>query len=128
MNNDNKSNNLEKCLRDYFDYHCSILLPALDELENKIEDNKLKLHQAIGFNMILSHALDYFLAIQNSRFEDQIYRKSLMKHLDNGYSIEGGKFTNGKFQLIDAVNNSIKHINLDNNRYKKIIKEYFCCC
>lgn len=114
---------LEECLNDYFDYHHLILLPSLRDLEGKVSDNELRLHQAIGFNMILAHAIDYLFAIENARGSKNS-RKDLMKQLDEGYAVEGGKFRNGKFQLIDAVNNSIKHIHLDNNRYKKIIKEY----
>jgi hypothetical protein len=53
-----------------------------------------------------------------------VYRGSIIQKLDHGYKVEGGKFTNNKFQLIDAVNNSMKHINLDPGRYKKLIKEY----
>ena len=114
---------LEDCLVDYFDYHHLILLPSLRELEGKVTDDKLRLHQAIGFNMLIAHALDYLLAIEKSRGSEN-NRKSLMKQLDEGYAVDGGKFRNGKFQLIDAVNNSIKHIHLDKNRYKRIVNEY----
>jgi len=114
---------LEECLIDYFDYHHLILLPSLRELKDKVTDNKLRLHQAIGFNMVIAHALDYLLAIEKARGSEKS-RESLMEQLDKGYAADGGKFQNGKFQLINAVNNSIKHIHLDKCRYKKIINEY----
>ncbi|MBN7280189.1 hypothetical protein GU254_15770 [Vibrio cholerae] len=118
------SDKLEQCLKDYYDYHHSILLPTLYEIDEKVSSNALKLHQAIGFNMVIAHALDYMLAIQKERTDDQVSRKSIMQKLDIGYHIEGGRFTNSKFQLIDAVNNSMKHITLDPDRYKKLIDEY----
>ena len=114
---------INECLNYYFDYHHSILLPSLKDLYCKVTDNELRLHQAIGFNMILAHALDYLLAIEKARGLEK-NKKDLMKQLDEGYAVEGGKFRNGKFLLIDAVNNSIKHIHLNNSRYKKIINEY----
>lgn len=113
------SDKLEQCLLDYYDYHHSILLPTLYEIDEKVSSNTLKLHQAIGFNMVIAHALDYMLAIQKERTDEQVSRKSIMQKLDIGYHIEGGRFTNNKFQLIDAVNNSMKHITLAPNRYKK---------
>lgn len=119
-----KSNKLEQCLQDYYDYHHFILLPTLYEVDEKVSNNSLKLHQAIGFNMVIAHALDYMLAIQKERSDEEVNRKSIMQRLDNGYHIEGGKFTNNKFQLIDAVNNSMKHIRLAPQRYKKLIDEY----
>ncbi|EMK3512074.1 hypothetical protein V8094_004610 [Vibrio parahaemolyticus] len=118
------SDKLEQCLLDYYDYHHSILLPTLYEIDEKVSSNTLKLHQAIGFNMVIAHALDYMLAIQKERTDEQVSRKSIMQKLDIGYHIEGGRFTNNKFQLIDAVNNSMKHITLAPNRYKKLIDEY----
>jgi len=122
-NMNTKINNIETCLNDYFDYHHSILLPTFRELENKISNNVLRLHNAIGFNMIIAHALDYLLAIEMVRGSNSS-RKKLMIKLDEGYSNNGGYFSNGKFQLVDAVNNSIKHINLDGKRYSRLIKKY----
>lgn len=118
---------LEQCLNNYHQYHHSILSPTLSEIDKKVSDNDLKLHQAIGFNMIIAHALDYLLAIENARHTEDSEKKSrndIMQKLDAVYSVNGGKFTNNKFQLIDAVNNSIKHINLDPKRYSKMISEY----
>lgn len=113
----------KQCLLDYTQYHHSILLPALDDLEERVEERNLRLHQAIGLNMVISHALDYLLAIECAR-GNKIGRKKLMEKMDKYFSIAGGKFVNGKFQLIDAVNNSVKHINLDANRYEKLVTEY----
>ncbi|MBB1273490.1 hypothetical protein [Psychromonas sp. SR45-3] len=118
------SGKLEQCLNDYYEYHHSILLPTLRDISNKVEENTLKLHQAIGFNMVIAHALDYMLAIENARSDEPVSRKSIMQKLDHSYKVEGGKFINNKFQLIDAVNNSMKHINLHPGRYKKLIEEY----
>lgn len=118
------SDKLEQCLQDYFDYHHLILLPTLDEIDRKVSSNNLSLHQAIGFNMVIAHALDYMLAIQKERSDKDVSRKSLMQIIDKANYIYGGKFTNDKFQLIDAVNNSMKHITLEPKRYKEIIDEY----
>ncbi|HEI6789165.1 TPA: hypothetical protein SK266_000628 [Yersinia enterocolitica] len=127
MSTEIMSEKLEQRLNDYHLYHHSILLPALNEIEEKVSENTFRLHQAIGFNMIIAHALDYILAIEHVRHDKKISRLEIMQRLDSAYRIEGGKFTNGKFRLIDAVNNSIKHINLDPEKfknYRELIDEY----
>lgn len=47
--------------------------------------------------MVIAHALDYLLAIENARSSQQITRKQIMQKLDSTNSVEGGKFINNKF-------------------------------
>ena len=123
MNNEVLSANLEKSLEDYSFYHHNILVPALDAVQSKVSSDTLKLHEAIGYNMQVAQSIDYLLAIEKARGTD-VTRKGLIMLLDDYYGTSGGIFSNGKFQLVDAANNAIKHVNLDPKRYKQVVSEY----
>ncbi|NUZ09013.1 hypothetical protein, partial [Piscinibacter koreensis] len=51
-------------------------------------------------------------------------RTELLKKFDEIFAIEGARFQNKKFELIDAVNNSLKHIQLDRKRYPELVRLY----
>jgi hypothetical protein len=80
------------------------------------------LHHVYSFNAILAHAIDYMLFIANKM--KSATRGSLIKEFDERYAVDGCQHINNKFTLLDAVNNSFKHVELDKKRYKKLIEKY----
>jgi hypothetical protein len=104
-------------------YINDVLKPASNDFFNLLDDNKLQLHQAFSFNSILAHAIDYMVFIATKQNEG-ITRSHFLKNFDDIYSVAGCKHINNKFSLLDAVNNSFKHVELELKRYKKLIDEY----
>lgn len=100
-----------------------ILEPAMDRLKNSINAGSLELHQVFGANLFLAHAVDYLLAIRKADGfkEDRI---ELVRQFDETYSVDGARFSNRKFELIDAINNALKHIRLNPKRYRHLEQKY----
>ena len=107
----------------YLQYFTEIFTPATSEFLKTLDTENVKLHQVFGANLFVAHALDYILAIRKA---DGIAesRKELVKKFDAQFSIDGGRFRNKKFTLIDAVNNALKHIQVSTTRYPGLFKEY----
>jgi hypothetical protein len=103
-------------------YINDVLIPASDEFFYKLSDNKVKLHHAFSFNAILAHAIDYMVFISNKMKSST--RSSFIKEFDKLYAVDGCEHINNKFALLDAVNNSFKHVELNKERYKNLIKTY----
>ncbi|MCD6725513.1 hypothetical protein LT012_19305 [Vibrio cholerae] len=87
-----------------------------------MEKNTVQLHHAYSFNAILAHAIDYIIFIASK--EKNVGRAASVRGFDDKYYVEGTVRINNKFQLLDAVNNSFKHVELDKNRYKYLIETY----
>lgn len=103
-------------------YINDVLIPASGEFFNQLSNNKVKLHHAFSFNAILAHAIDYMVFIAKKMTNAS--RGSFIKDFDERYSVDGCAHINNKFTLLDAVNNSFKHVELDKERYKKLIEMY----
>ena len=99
-----------------------VLIPASDEFFSQLSNNELKLHHVFSFNAILAHAIDYMLFIAKKMTD--VTRTDFIKNFDERYSVDGCEHINNKFVLLDAINNSFKHVELDQKRYKKLIEEY----
>ncbi|WP_072055714.1 hypothetical protein [Aliivibrio fischeri] len=106
----------------FISYLTNVLEPAEREFLSKVEENKVQLHHVFSFNAILAHAIDYMVFIANK--EKKVFRSALVLDFDNKYYVEGSVHINNKFQLLDAVNNSFKHVELDQKRYKELIEIY----
>ncbi len=108
---------------DYFlAYVNDVLSPASEEFFSLVADNKVRLHHAYSFNAILAHAVDYMVFIASKM--RNAGRTRFIKDFDEKYYVEGCVNINNKFRLLDAVNNSFKHVELDTKRYKDLIELY----
>jgi len=108
---------------DYLDFFIHILKPATEELDAKVRANAVTLHQAFGANLIAAHSVDYLLAVRISAGKNDT-RTSLIAAFDEQFSVSGAYLRNRKMELIDAINNGLKHIQLDAKRYKKLGERY----
>lgn len=108
---------------DYRRYVDAILRPAMESFRRKLDSEPVEMHQVFGANLFLAHAVDYIQAI---RVADGICeaRIDLVRRFDEYFSVNGARFKNKKFELIDAINNALKHIRLDASRYKHIARAY----
>ncbi len=107
----------------FINYVDVILKPAFKEFECKLDSNKLNISQVISLNFIVAHAIDYMIAIKKLVGQSKS-RKEHIREFDELYSVEGGLHINKKFMLLDALNNAIKHVELDQNRYNDLLIEY----
>ena len=113
---------VEAC-NNYKNYLTHILNPATSDFLNSIEINSVTLHEAFGVNLFVAHAVDYILAIRKADGANES-RAKFIKEFDQNFGVIGSRFSGRKFELIDAINNSLKHVQLDNNRYKNIVELY----
>lgn len=114
---------LAEACSNYRAYMSLIMGPATAEFLRKVTNNSVSLHEAFGVNLFVAHAVDYIYAIRKA---DQVKegRKAFVKAFDEYFAVNGARFRGRKFELIDAVNNSLKHIKLDEERYKNLIQQY----
>lgn len=114
---------LQQACSDYQQYLDSILRPAMAELEADIDSRQAKLHRVLGANLFIAHAVDYIQAIRKT---DGIKegRGDFVHQFDQVFSVEGTRLSNRKFELIDAINNALKHIRLDPKRYQGLEQHY----
>ncbi|HGM7289817.1 TPA: hypothetical protein ACKQFY_001069 [Serratia marcescens] len=103
-------------------YLNNVLKPASVEFFKLLNDNNLKLHHAFSFNAILAHAIDYMVYIAKKK--TSISRTVFIQNFDEIYSVDGCNHINKKFELLDAINNSFKHVELLKERYKNLIELY----
>lgn len=116
--------NTEKEYADYFlSYIHKVLLPAANEFFELLDKNRICLHHVYSFNAILAHSIDYMVFIAKKHNKD-VKRVNFVREFDKTYFVEGSKHINNKFQLLDAVNNSFKHVELEEKRYIDLIKDY----
>lgn len=114
---------IEKACRDFSQYMQLVVDPAFVALHADLARGSARLHQVFGANLFLAHAIDYVLEI---RIADGIAggRTTLVKTFDELFSVAGARIGNRKFELIDAINNSLKHIELDPVRYDDLRQRY----
>lgn len=112
----------EKDAKFLLSYLEDVLTPASEEFFNLLGRNALKLHHVYSFNAILAHAVDYMMFIAKKKTD--ISRSSFIRSFDERYAVDGCNHINNKFALLDAVNNSFKHVELDRKRYTKLIELY----
>ena len=114
---------LSSACENYRAYLENILTPASAEFLGKVSRNEVDLHDAFGTNLFVAHAVDYIQAIRRAAgLEDG--RAQLVRNFDARFSVAGARFGKRKFELIDAVNNALKHIQLKEDRYKAVISSY----
>jgi hypothetical protein len=99
----------------------------MDRLLADMQRGAVSLHQVFGANVFLAHAVDYVRAIRTVDGIKQT-RIELVQGFDETFSVEGARIGNRKFELIDAINNSLKHISLDSDRYDHLLKKYGQIC
>lgn len=102
-------------------YINNIVQPAGEEFLVLLQNNNLQLHHAYSLNFILAHALDHMVYSPNPNEQK---RCAYLIDFDRKYQVEGSNHLNNKFQLLDVVNNSLKHVVLDIKRYRHIIETY----
>lgn len=90
----------------------TILRPAAEELEARLFGKDMKLHHVFQTNVLAAHMIDYLVAIQKAAGKE-VTRNKLVRDFDQLYAVEGAEYLNRKLQLVDAVNNALKHIDLD---------------
>lgn len=114
---------LNQACEDYRRYLTAILEPAMVHLSAAIDGGPVQLHQVFGANLFLAHAVDYIQAIRKADGINE-RRSDLIRQFDTIFSVTGGRLRNRKFELIDAINNALKHIRIDPVRYSKL-EEYY---
>jgi hypothetical protein len=114
---------VELACSNYRRYVEAIFQPATKNFLRLLEERNLTLHEVYGANLFVAHAVDYILAIRLANGSTE-YRSALVKKFDEVFSVEGARFQNKKFELIDAVNNALKHIQLDEQRYPDLVRLY----
>lgn len=120
---DSLSGELLQACEDYRRYIDAIFRPAMNRLETGINRRQVSLHEVFGANLFAAHAIDYVQAIR--RFDGITEaRGELVRTFDGIFSVSGARFSNCKFELIDAINNALKHIRLDPKRYKELEQRY----
>lgn len=106
----------------FLSYLNDVLIPSSKEFFSLLDSNKLMLHHAFSFNAILAHAIDYMVFIAQKHSD--ISRKIFVSNFDKRYAVDGSIHISNKFSLLDAVNNSFKHVELDKRRYTQLIDIY----
>lgn len=101
-----------------------IFLPASKEFDNKLSRNALALHDAFSMASLIAHTLDQ-IAICSKKLRCLGIRKEQVIKFDELFQVEGARFQNSKFRIVNAVNNAFKHGYLnDRNEYDLLKKEY----
>lgn len=121
MEQSNKESN-EKDTDYLLSYLDNVLIPASEEFFRLLPGNCLKLYHVFSFNAILAHAVDYMVFIAKKK--TSVSRGVFIKCFDVRYSVDGCRYINNKFSLLDAINNSFKHVELDKSRYKHLTELY----
>jgi hypothetical protein len=115
--------NLEQACRDFSQYVQAIVDPAMNHLFAEMQRRPVRLHEVFGANLFMAQAVDYIRAIRTAAGISQS-RTDLVREFDEIYSVGGAQIGNRKFELIDAINNSLKHISLDPDRYSHLFTKY----
>ncbi|MCX6073528.1 MAG: hypothetical protein NTY39_04335 [Campylobacterales bacterium] len=105
-------------------YINDVLIPSSEEFMKLLANNQVMLHHAFSFNAILAHAIDYMVFLAKKM--GAATRIAYIKEFDEKYNVSGAIHISNKFRLLDAINNSFKHVELDKNtsRYKDLIETY----
>jgi len=108
---------------DYWQYLDAILNPAMAELRADTDAKRASLHRVFGANLFVAHAVDYIHAIRKADGIEE-GRSDFVRRFDQLFCVDGTRLSNRKFELIDAINNALKHIRLDPKRYRDIEQHY----
>lgn len=100
-----------------------ILNPATVNFNQRVSNNELELHHVFGTNLFVAHAVDYIQAVRKAAGIKES-RTMLVQAFDERFGVDGGRFRTKKFELIDGINNALKHIQLDDKRYAALIQAY----
>lgn len=73
---------------DYRHFIQHILKPAKDDLEAKVRENTVTLHQVFGGNLIAAHSVDYLLAVRTAAGVTGD-RKDLIISFDEKFAVAG---------------------------------------
>ncbi|HEL2957619.1 TPA: hypothetical protein UL931_000839 [Stenotrophomonas maltophilia] len=111
--------NVRDACDNYLRYRNEILVPLSRDVYAQVESVEIKLYQAFSANYFLAHAVDYIHAIRSSNGVGET-RGALIKGFDRKFDVGGGRLSSIKFQLIDGVNNALKHIELESKRYEAL--------
>lgn len=114
---------LAEACSNYRTYVARILNPVTSEFLRKVDNNSVTLHEAFGVNLFVAHAVDYIHAIRKADGLNE-GRAAFIKAFDQHFEVAGTRFRDRKFELIDAINNSLKHVQLDEKRYKNLVDQY----
>jgi hypothetical protein len=114
---------VELACSNYRRYVKAIFEPATESFLRRLEECSVSLHEVYGANLFVAHAVDYIWAIRRANGATE-HRSALVKKFDEIFTVEGARFQNKKFELIDAVNNALKHIQLDGQRYPELVRIY----
>jgi hypothetical protein len=114
---------IETACSNYRRYVEAIFEPATQSFLRMLEERSVSLHEVYGVNLFVAHAVDYIRAIRLANGATES-RADLVKRFDEAFSVDGARFQNKKFELIDAINNSLKHIQLDEKRYPELVRLY----
>ncbi|MFP5445331.1 MAG: hypothetical protein ACLGIY_17370, partial [Betaproteobacteria bacterium] len=114
---------VKEACEDYMHYIKFILEPAKLEIATTVRKNRVSLHQAFGANLILAHSVDYLKAIRSAAGIKES-RANLIKSFDELFAVDGAHISNRKMELIDAVNNALKHIRIKPDRYVDLGDRY----
>lgn len=114
---------IQQACDDYINYIKFILDPSRKDIQSKIRENKVSLHQVFAANLIVAHSVDYLLAIRVAAGMSN-NRTDFVRSFDEIFSIDGAYLSNKKMELIDAINNALKHIRIDPARYKSLGERY----
>lgn len=117
------NDNLQLACQEYLHYLENILKPAYRDFRGFAEKDEVTLHRAFGANLFVAHAVDHLMAVRLAANIKET-RGSLIKMFDLWFAVGGGRLRNRKMELIDLVNNSLKHVQVDETRYKALIAEY----
>lgn len=114
---------IKEACEDYMHYIKFILDPAKLEIEATVRKNGVSLHQAFGANLILAHSVDYLKAIRRAAGIKES-RADLIRSFDKLFAVDGAYISNRKMELVDAVNNALKHIRIKPDRYVDLGDRY----
>jgi len=115
--------NISSACDNYRAYLEKILGPSAESFRRKVAANEVQLHDAFGINLFMAHAVDYIQAIRLAAGTTES-RKELVRSFDSRFGVTGARIGSRKFELIDAVNNALKHIQLDETRYRALTERY----
>ncbi len=115
--------NLSSACDNYLAYLEKILRPSAESFLQMVSSNKVQLHNAFGINLFLAHAVDYIHAIRLAAGTKES-RKELVQGFDSRFGVTGSRVGSRKFEMIDALNNALKHIQLDEARYRALTEQY----
>ena len=103
----------------------NILIPASVDFNRKLDANSLILPDAFSMTFFLAHSLDHISVCTDRLKLLGKTRPERVVAFDKFFQVEGGRFRNCKFRIVDAVNNSIKHVYLNKRpEYDDLKNEY----